>query len=100
VRATPSHGHLVIASGRTARRPLPDAFGVLVGNRGLALVDAFGHTADRSSCGMLESTTGTGRTLSKMAINRAAMGDPQYENHEFRVFDRVDNPVVTDPDPP
>jgi hypothetical protein len=49
---------------------------------------------------MLESTTGTGRPLSKIAINRAAMGDPQCENHEFRVFDRVDNPVVTDPDPP
>src|ERR1035437_10828033 len=53
-----------------------------------------------SSCGMLESTTGTGRPLSKIAINRAAMGDPQCENHEFGVFDRVDNPVVTDPDPP
>jgi len=49
---------------------------------------------------MLESTTGTGRTLSEIAINRAAMGDPQCENHEFRVSDRVDNPVVTDPDPP
>jgi hypothetical protein len=48
---------------------------------------------------MLESTTGTGRRLSEIAINRAAMGDPQCENHEFRVFDRVDNPVVTDPDP-
>ena len=49
---------------------------------------------------MLESTTGTGRPLSKIAINRAAMGNPQCENHEVRVFDRVDNPVVTDPDPP
>ena len=37
---------------------------------------------------------------SKIAISRAAMGDPQREDHEFRVFDRVDNPVVTDPDPP
>src|SRR5664280_3719580 len=54
-----------------------------------------------SSCGMLESRTGTGRPLlSEVAINRAAMGDPQCENHEFRVSDRVDNPVVTDPDPP
>src|SRR5674476_1473129 len=57
-------------------------------------------SGDRSSCGMLESTTGTSRTLSKIAIYRAAMGDSQCENHEFRVFDRVDNPVVTDPDPP
>src|SRR5664279_2009547 len=57
------------------------------------------HTG--SSCGMLESTTGTGRPLlSKVAIDRAAMRDPQCENHEFRVSDRVDNPVVTDPDPP
>jgi hypothetical protein len=29
-----------------------------------------------------------------------AMGDPQCENHEFGVFDRVDDAVVTDPDPP
>ena len=49
---------------------------------------------------MLESTTGTGRPLSEIAINRAAMGDPQCENHEFRVSDCVDNAVVTDPDPP
>jgi hypothetical protein len=49
---------------------------------------------------MLESTTGTGRPLLEIAINRAAMGDPQCENHEFRVLDRVDNAVVTDPDPP
>lgn len=38
-------------------------------------------------------------------MNRAAAGDPQCENHEFRVFDRVDDPVVADPvvadpDPP
>ena len=49
---------------------------------------------------VLESTTGTGRPLSEIAINRAAMGDPQCENHEFCVSDRVDNPVVTDSDPP
>jgi len=49
---------------------------------------------------LLESTTGTGRPLSEIAINRAAMGDAQCENHELRVLDRVDNPVVTDPDPP
>jgi hypothetical protein len=49
---------------------------------------------------LLESTTGTGGQLSEIAINRAAMGDPQCENHELRVLDRVDNPVVTDPDPP
>ena len=49
---------------------------------------------------MLESATGTGRSLSKIAVNRAAMGDPQCENDEFRVFDRVDDPVVADPDPP
>ena len=54
-----------------------------------------------SSWGMLESRTGTGRPLlSEVPINRAAMGDPQCENHEFRVSYRVDNPVVTDPDPP
>jgi len=51
VRAAPSHGQFAIASGRTPRRPLRDAFGVLVGNRGLALVDAFGRTADRSATG-------------------------------------------------
>ena len=28
------------------------------------------------------------------------MGDPQCENHELRVFDRVDDPVVADPDTP
>ena len=49
---------------------------------------------------MLESTTGTDWRHSVVAVNRAAMGDPQCQNHEFRVSDRVDNPVVTDPDPP
>ena len=49
---------------------------------------------------MLESATGPASPLSEIAINRAAMGDPQCENHEFRVSERVDNPVVTDPDPP
>src|SRR5450631_2727977 len=54
-----------------------------------------------SSCELLSSRTGTGRSLSsEVAINRAAMSDPQCEKHEFRVSDRVDNPVVTDPDPP
>jgi hypothetical protein len=53
VRAAPSHGQFAISSGRTARRPLPDAFGVLVGNRGLALVDAFGRTGDRSGIGIM-----------------------------------------------
>jgi hypothetical protein len=38
-----------------------------------------------------------GRPLSKIAIKLAAMGDSQCENHEFRVLDRVDNPVVTTP---
>ena len=28
------------------------------------------------------------------------MGDPQCENHELRVFDRVDDPVFADPDAP
>jgi hypothetical protein len=36
----------------------------------------------------------------KTTVNRAAMGDPQCENHEFRIFDRVDDPIVADPDPP
>jgi len=49
---------------------------------------------------MVESPTGPPGRLSEIAINRAAMSDPQCENHEFRVSDRVDNPVVTDPDPP
>jgi hypothetical protein len=48
---------------------------------------------------MLEPMTGTGQLLSKIARNRAAMSDPQCENHEFRVFERVDNLVVTYPDP-
>jgi len=48
---------------------------------------------------MVESTTGPGRPLSEIAINGAAMGDLQCENHELRVLDRVDNPVVTDPEP-
>ena len=37
---------------------------------------------------------------SEIAIDAAAMGDPQRENQEFRPIDRVDDPVVPDPDPP
>ena len=35
-----------------------------------------------------------------IAISRAAMGDPQCENHQFRILDCLDDPVVGDPDVP
>lgn len=50
-------------------------------------------------CGVLAFVTDSD-VRSKIAINRAAMGDPQCENHQLRVFDRIDDPVVADPDPP
>ena len=37
---------------------------------------------------------------SEIAIDAAAMGDPQRENQEFRVSACVDDPVEADPDPP
>ena len=50
-----------------------------------------------------DSRVGDGRTAAfgpDIAIDVVAMGDPQYENCEFSVFHRVDDPVVADPDPP
>jgi hypothetical protein len=47
-----------------------------------------------------KSTTDAPAARSEIAIDAAAMGDPQCENHELRVFDRLDDPVVADPDPP
>lgn len=67
----------------------------------LTRAKATGLPAKGSSCGIRESAAGAPAALrSEIAINRAAVGDPQCENHEFRVFDRVDDPVVADPDPP
>jgi hypothetical protein len=53
------------------------------------------------SCGIRESATDAPAAFGPdIAIDVVAMGDPQYENREFSVFHRVDDPVVADPDPP
>ena len=52
-------------------------------------------------CGIRESATDAPAAYGPdIAIDVVAMGDPQYENREFSVFHRVDDPVVADPDPP
>jgi hypothetical protein len=52
--------------------------------------------------GPLDSQVGDGRTpsaRSEIAIDAAAMGDPQCLSHAFWIPDRADDAVVADPDP-